>query len=244
LKILLTNDDGYDSDGLIELYKSLSESFDCYVVAPDRGRSCCGHAVTTGAPLEIKREAEQFWVVSGTPADCVRIGINYLQLSPDWVISGLNHGGNLGVDILYSGTVAAAREANLLGIPSMAVSQYMRRDIERDWTVNAERAVHVIAEALRLDQESTAFWNLNLPAIPPKMRQMDFPISLCRPDLEPFDFEWDEVEVEEGGTNAATSNTMVIYKSNYQNRPRHVGSDVDLCFRGHATISKIRGLSF
>lgn len=233
MKILLTNDDGFDSDGLQRLFDVLSEQANCYVVAPDRGRSCCGHAVTTNDAIRIEKRHEHGWAVGGTPADAVRIALLWLGLKPDLVISGVNQGGNLGVDIAYSGTVAAAREARILGCPSIAISQYMRRDIEKDWYINALRAAHAIRQVLTLDARDDGFWNVNLPAIPPEIRTLDFPISQCQPERLALN-----VSYEHHSENQVTdAEHAVIYKSNYQTRPRADQSDVDLCFQGHATVS-------
>ena len=139
MKILLTNDDGIEAEGLQCLYDVLTKTAECFVVAPDQGRSCCSHGVTTHTSLQVVARMRNQWTVSGTPADCVRVGLLWLDLKPDLVVSGINHGGNLGVDILYSGTAAGAREASLLGVPAIAISQYMRRDIDRDWDVSARR---------------------------------------------------------------------------------------------------------
>lgn len=127
--ILLTNDDGINSEGLYTLYRALKEEngFDVRVVAPDRERSAVGHAITVFHPISVRkefREGEFFgYAVDGTPADCVKIAINaILEKSPVLLISGINRGPNLGENIIYSGTVSAATEGTVLGVPSMAVS--------------------------------------------------------------------------------------------------------------------------
>ena len=159
----MTNDDGIDADGLQCIFEILRKKADCFVVAPDQGRSCCSHSVTNGASLDISSRTKNQWAVSGSPADCIRVGLVVLKLTPDLVISGINHGGNLGVDILYSGTAAGAREASLLGIPSIAISQYMRRDVERDWAIIAGRAEKVLEKIVQKDRIGIGFWNVNLP---------------------------------------------------------------------------------
>lgn len=247
MKILLTNDDGFEAEGLQCLYQVLSQHHECYVVAPDQGRSCCSHAVTTSSQLSLVRKDIDHWSVSGTPVDCVRIALQWLQIKPDVVISGINHGGNLGVDILYSGTVAAAREASRIGLPAIAISQYMRRDVERDWTIIAQRGHHVIASVLQRVVQANAFCSLNLPALPPDSKACDFPISECKPEhgLLVYSFEKLEADVPDATKQFARIPTIsgqledhsVIYRSNYQARPREPGSDVDLCFQGHATVT-------
>ena len=243
MKILITNDDGIDAEGLQCLVEVLAKNSECYVVAPDQGRSCCSHGVTTGSSLDVVSRADNQWTVSGTPADCVRVGLLYLNLKPDWVVSGVNHGGNLGVDILYSGTAAGAREASLFGVPSVAISQYMRRDVERDWGLNAGRAETVFQKILEWERPGAGFWNVNLPALPTDVTSMGFPVSLCEPESQSLLYSMEEIEknseivvktlIEPDPTALRT----VLYKSNYQARPRVPGSDVDLCFGGHATVS-------
>ena len=252
MKVLLTNDDGFDAEGMQRFYDELSKRHDCFIVAPDQGRSCCGHAVTTGSELEVVQQRDRAWTVSGTPADCVRIGLFWLQLQPDLVVSGVNQGGNLGLDIVYSGTVAAAREACSLGFPAVAISQYMRRDVPRDWNATGRRAVFVLEKLLERSDFVPGFWNVNLPVLLPEQHELSFPITECQPEKQPlaFDFQMfpqEEVEgmatnyrMHAGDTTAASGSSHVIYKSNYQLRPRQKGSDVDLCFEGHATCSRLR----
>ena len=243
MKILLTNDDGIEAEGLQFLYEVLTKKAECFVVAPDQGRSCCSHGVTTHTSLEVVARRMNQWTVSGTPADCVRVGLLWLDLKPDLVVSGINHGGNLGVDILYSGTAAGAREASLLGVPAIAISQYMRRDIERDWDVSARRADIVLENILKRGSLGAGYWNVNLPALPKQLAALDFPISVCDPELQAMEFSFDDVSepVEKGLEtlkNAAPRSVQTLsYQGNYQARPRGKGSDVDLCFGGHATVS-------
>jgi 5'-nucleotidase len=251
LKILLTNDDGYDAEGLQCLYALLSQKHECVVVAPDRGRSCCSQAVTTGEPMSLHAIGTSVWSLSGTPADCVRVALLHLGIRPDLVISGVNHGGNLGVDIIYSGTVAAAREACLMGVPSIAISQYMKREITRDWNVTASRALYVLETVLQKVLPPKTFWNINLPALPPERVEMDFQIRFCEPETQSLDFSFEVVpNAESPGQESAPPDVeliqpnrhmpaSVLYKSNYQQRPRSPGTDVDLCFQGDASVSQL-----
>jgi 5'-nucleotidase len=122
--ILLTNDDGIEAEGLRILEKALSDLARIVVVAPDQERSAVSHGLTLHTPLDLKELSPDHYVLNGTPADCVISALRHLfSVFPDLVISGINHGANLGDDIMYSGTVAAAREASRHGIPAMAVSQ-------------------------------------------------------------------------------------------------------------------------
>lgn len=130
MKILLSNDDGVMAEGIKALTIELSKEHEVYVIAPDRERSAAGHSLTLHTPirveeLESKFGAKRIWITSGTPGDCVKIGINAIlsdEEKPDLIISGINHGPNLGSDILYSGTVSCAMEGAMMGYPSIAVS--------------------------------------------------------------------------------------------------------------------------
>jgi 5'-nucleotidase len=122
--ILATNDDGIHAPGLAALAEALAALGDVYVVAPDREQSAVGHALTLHRPLRVDRLGDRRFAVNGTPSDCVNLGVlGLLPEAPVLVVSGINHGSNLGDDVTYSGTVSAAMEGTLLGVSSMAVSQ-------------------------------------------------------------------------------------------------------------------------
>src|SRR5438876_1642517 len=121
--ILVTNDGGVHAAGLHALAIALDELGDVYVVAPDREQSACGHALTLHRPLRPHQVGERRFSVNGTPSDCVNLGVlGFLPERPALIASGINHGSNLGDDVTYSGTVSAAMEGTLLGVPSLAVS--------------------------------------------------------------------------------------------------------------------------
>ena len=123
LKILLSNDDGYQSEGLATLALALADLAELTIVAPDRNQSGASHSLTLESPLRVARSREGMFYVNGTPTDCVHLAITgLLDHEPDMVIAGINHGANLGDDVLYSGTVAAAIEGRSLGLPAIAVS--------------------------------------------------------------------------------------------------------------------------
>jgi len=124
MRFLLSNDDGIQSEGLRALALALEAVGEVYVVAPDRERSAASHAISLHRPLRIREVADRWWSVDGTPTDCVYLAVNHLlrDLRPDVMLSGINYGANLADDVTYSGTVAAAMEAAILGIPSIAVS--------------------------------------------------------------------------------------------------------------------------
>jgi 5'-nucleotidase len=125
MNILLTNDDGISSEGLLKLACALREEtgHTVYVLAPDTNRSGVSHSISIASHVRIRREGEDAWSCSGTPADCVMVAVlGGLPAGPDLVLSGINAGANLGTDLIYSGTAAAARQAGLLGIPGIALS--------------------------------------------------------------------------------------------------------------------------
>src|SRR3712207_4806020 len=124
VRILLTNDDGIHSDGLTKLEAALREVGDVYVVAPASEMSGASHSLTLARPLRIRRIDDRHWTVDGTPTDCVTLALHKIltDFRPDICASGINHGGNLGDDATYSGTVAGALEATILGVPGVALS--------------------------------------------------------------------------------------------------------------------------
>jgi 5'-nucleotidase len=162
LLILLCNDDGVDSEGLQSLRESLAGTGEVWVVAPEEERTCIGHAITLHKPLRIKDLGDRVFSTSGTPADSVVLALRaVLPRMPDLVISGINKGPNMGRDVAYSGTVAAAKEAAFAGIPSLAVSLNARSDFLFG---DACRAVVDLVERLRAASlPSWTFLNVNIP---------------------------------------------------------------------------------
>ena len=166
--ILITNDDGIHSAGLQALADRLQLFGRVVVVAPDRERSAVGHALTLHVPLRAEEISPGRWAVSGTPTDAVSLGIHgLLKEKPALVISGINKGGNMGDDLTYSGTVAAAMEATLMGVPAMAVSlvgpHYKYVDFAHAANVAAQLAASVVEHGLPAD----TFINVNVPNITP-----------------------------------------------------------------------------
>lgn len=144
MHILISNDDGYLARGLRVLADSLAEFATVTVVAPDRNRSGASNSLTLDSPLRVEQVSDNVYFVNGTPTDCVHVAITgLLDEEPDMVVSGINHGANLGDDVLYSGTVAAAMEGRFLGLPAIAVSLVTRE------TQNFSAAASVTAELVR-----------------------------------------------------------------------------------------------
>jgi len=130
--ILVCNDDGVHAEGVRYLAASLRPLGEVVVVAPDRERSAASHALTLHAPLRIREVADDMFAVDGTPADCVYLGaLQVLDRKPNLIVSGINHGSNIGDDVTYSGTIAAAIEGTILGVPSFAISQEAKSDVPR-----------------------------------------------------------------------------------------------------------------
>ncbi|MBI79065.1 MAG: 5'/3'-nucleotidase SurE [Pseudomonadota bacterium] len=167
MKILLSNDDGYQAKGLRVLANNLKEIAEILIIAPDRNCSGGSSAITLSSPLNIERFEKDFYYVNGTPTDCIHLALTgFLDFQPDIIISGINHGANLGDDVLYSGTVAAALEARLFGIPSIAVSLAYKDGS------NFETAISTTIDLINLivnnRLEKNIILNVNVPDIPKK----------------------------------------------------------------------------
>lgn len=165
MRILLSNDDGYQARGLRTLAEHLKAVAEVVVVAPDRNRSGASNSLTLETPLRVERVDENLYYVNGTPTDCVHIAITGLfEREPDMLISGINNGANLGDDVLYSGTVAAAMEGRFLGIPSIAVSLVLNG---REHYETAAELVRRLVERNDTDPLPTdAILNVNVPDVP------------------------------------------------------------------------------
>lgn len=160
--ILVTNDDGIHSKGIIVLAKALQQVGDVIVVAPDREKSAIAHSLTLHRPLRVEKIRKNFYAVDGTPADCVHLAVNViLPERPGLVVSGINKGANLGDDITYSGTVSAAFEATLLGLPSFAISLVARSRFKFD--AAAWFAVRVARHILKKGLSKDTLLNINVP---------------------------------------------------------------------------------
>jgi 5'/3'-nucleotidase len=162
VSILLSNDDGITSDGLLALQETLADLDEIWVVAPDRDQSAVSHSLTLSRPLRIEPVGPRSYVVDGTPTDCINLAINgILRERPRLVIAGINRGANLGDDITYSGTVSAAMEATLLGVPAIAVSLVGRTQF--DFTAAAAFTRRVVMAVLRDPLPPDTLLNINVP---------------------------------------------------------------------------------
>lgn len=165
MRILVSNDDGYQARGLRTLAQSLVRIGTVTVVAPDRNRSGASNSLTLENPLRVEQAEESVYYVNGTPSDCVHVAITgLLDEEPDMVVSGINHGANLGDDVLYSGTVAAATEGRFLGLPAIAVSLVGEQGWHFETAAEITRRLveRLIADPLPRD----TILNVNVPDVP------------------------------------------------------------------------------
>jgi len=167
LKILVSNDDGYRADGIAHLRAAMAELADVTVVAPDRNRSGAGNSLTLDMPLRMLQSEPGVYYVAGTPTDCVHLAISgVFEHEFDMVVSGINDGANLGDDVLYSGTVAAAIEGRFLGLTTAAVSLCTTPGSGRNFATAAQVARTLVAGLLRRPLDAALILNVNVPDVP------------------------------------------------------------------------------
>jgi 5'-nucleotidase len=167
MKILISNDDGYQAPGLVALYEALKDVADVEVIAPERNNSAKSNALTLHTPLYVHKASNGFRYVNGTPADCVHIALTgLLDYRPDLVVSGINNGANMGDDTIYSGTVGAAMEGYLFGIPAIAFSQVQRDWLHLDAAARKARELVLAMQSQRLITPSPWLLNVNIPNLP------------------------------------------------------------------------------
>lgn len=226
MKLLLTNDDGIDAPGLAALADAAAPFGELVIAAPAQERSNCGHQVTTHAPIRIEERAPGRFAVHGTPADCVRVALHRLAPDAAWVLSGINSGGNLGTDVYHSGTVAAAREAALHGVPGLACSHYRRRGVAVRWDEAAAWLRPVLAKLLGAAAARGRYWNLNLPHL-----DAGAPMpALARCALDPSPLPLGFRTTESGDLH---------YSGDYHQRARLAGRDVEACMSGAISLTEL-----
>ncbi|MGF1601753.1 MAG: 5'/3'-nucleotidase SurE [Thermosynechococcaceae cyanobacterium] len=232
---LLTNDDGITAPGLKALVQSLPADLgeEIVIVAPMEEQSGCGHQVTTHRSIHIKKvdpalfeRVDRAFAIAGTPADCIRVALHHLGEEVTFVCSGINAGGNLGVDIYMSGTVAAVREAAFYGIPGMALSQYRRGPVTIDWARATALAQGAISKLLTHPLERGQFWNVNFP----HLDLVDAPLPeaiLCPNCTQPMPCEFSH------------QGDFLAYQGNYGGRSQVLDTDVAVCFGGHIAATQL-----
>jgi 5'-nucleotidase len=224
MTLILTNDDGIDAPGIQALQKAVNGKG--VIVAPKDHQSGCGHQVTTTRPIHVQQRSDTEYAVGSTPADCTRLAISHLCENVKWVLSGINAGGNMGVDVYISGTVAAVREAAMHGIPGIAISHYIKRPLAIDWDFAAQCTAKVLADLFDRPIAPGTFWNVNLPHLEPG--SPDPEVVFCEPCTKPLPVDY-RVEGDE-----------YYYVGNYAKRDRTPGSDIDVCFSGKIAVTQLR----
>jgi 5'-nucleotidase len=234
MHFLLTNDDGIHAPGLAALEHAirLLPGATVSVFAPAMEQSQCGHRVTTREQISVTQLEERRYSVEGTPADCVRIALYAFAIRPDFVISGVNAGGNMGQDLHISGTVAAAREAAFHGLPAAAFSHYLIRDLALDWPRGTEWTHDILPELLAQPLRDGEFWNVNYPHLPAGRTEMPARIP-CHPCRAPLKVSYET-------TRRGPTLTGHRYTATYASRPVEENSDVAVCFGGKIAVSRLR----
>lgn len=227
--VLITNDDGIEAPGMAALVDLAREMFrEVWVFAPAKEASQIGHRVTTNEPLHFEERGIRQFAIHGAPADCVRAGFHLMGVKPDWVWSGINHGGNLGRhDYFISGTLAAAREAAFHGVKAMGASQFLRGKLDWGWELGARRVQRAFLEIHEEETPPGAFWSINLPHEPPGGEEPK--VVFCEQERQPLDVRFEESD----------GHPSLVYSGSYHDRPRTEGSDVDVCFGGSIAVSRV-----
>lgn len=233
MNILISNDDGWDAPGIETLLEIAAEFGECTIVAPATEKSGISHQMTLWQPMKFIQQSGRVWSLEGTPADCVRVALNQLTTSFDLVLSGINNGGNLGSDIYVSGTVAAAREAALFGIPAIAISQHRLRFSETfDWQSTKQIAREALQHCVDRKIASREVLNVNLPDLSDddSVNNVEI-VDACPLDPAPRVGEYD----------ADPGEGYVSLKSvgKYNDRKRTTGHDVATCFSGKVSVTRL-----
>ena len=237
MRFLITNDDGFDAPGLVALYEALLPLGEVTVVAPSVCHSSKGHAVDTKKPIRVDRRRVdpygEIFIVHSSPADCIRVGMCHLLTKPpDVVVAGINPGANLGVDLFYSGTAAAAREAALLGVPAFALSRYLRGEASFDWNVLSRHTTRVVAKMLTAEFRLPRghFWNVNFPA----MDNDSYPeeITFASQGTEPHAVSFQVLESDQ-------ESQLLAYSAQYRDRGKSGTCDVSQLFEHRLTATPV-----
>lgn len=237
MHFLITNDDGIHAPGLAAMAEAVAllPGATYTIVAPSSERSQCGHSITTHSLLTTVQESENRHHTSGTPADCVRLGLFALGIKPDFVLSGVNAGGNMGQDIPVSGTLAGAREAAYHGLRAIAVSHYLISGIPMDWPRVARWTAQLLQELTTQPLNDGELWNVNLPHLPPGDLAIP-PRMTTAPCRLPLNVAYEDVVSEDTPPGHRT----VKYTARYADRPVEPCSDVEACFGGKISVTRLK----
>lgn len=228
MKILVSNDDGIDADGIDILTDVAREFGEVVVVAPLKHHSGCSHQMTFEGHIDAHRVAENRHWVDGFPADCVRLALAKICPDADLVVSGINHGSNLGLDNYLSGTVAAAREATFWGKPAIAFSQYHRGLSATTWEKARTMTRRVIEYLIEGKLIPAAYWNVNFPLAEDNSDPESASVVECPLDRTPLPNDY--TPNERGYT----------YDGDYHARRYESDTDIDVCMRGNISATLIR----
>jgi 5'-nucleotidase len=225
MRLLLSNDDGIDAPGLDALRAAARSIGEFIVYAPLRVQSGCSHRLNNDTSIPVHRRGPTEVAIDGTPGDCVRLAFHEGAHDADWVLSGINDGGNLGVDVFYSGTVAAVREAAIHGKPGIAFSHYIKRSLPVDWKRISRWTTAVTTRIMAAPQRPGTFWSVNFPHLPADAPEPA--LVFCPLDTNPLPLRFDPHELGHK------------YAGVYHDRPRTPGADVDVCFSGNIAITRL-----
>ncbi|NJL80335.1 MAG: 5'/3'-nucleotidase SurE [Richelia sp. RM2_1_2] len=229
MSLILTNDDGIDAPGIQALLKAVEKSAissPVIIAAPQEHLSGCGHQVTTVRPLTLQRRDHNVYAIAGTPADCVRLSISHICPDVKWVLSGINAGGNMGVDSYISGTVAAVREATMHGIKGIAISQYKKKGWEFNWDNSVKWTTQILTDLLNRPLPLGSFWNVNLPHLSAEEAQPE--VVFCRACTKPLPVNY-----------RTEDDDKFYYIGEYAQREKTPGSDVEACFSGKIAVTQL-----
>jgi 5'-nucleotidase len=232
--IILTNDDGIGAPGILALEQAVKQALatrsslgsNFAIVAPAEQQSGCGHQVTTHAPIALTQQSEHAWAIGGTPADCTRVALWHLYPQTQWVLSGINAGGNMGSDVYISGTVAAVREAALHRIPAIAFSHYRNGKQAYDWERATAWTTKLLLDLMARPYELGTYWNINLPHLFPDAPEPA--IVFCLPCTQPLPVVFQ------------VDGAQLTYCAKYGDRQRDANADVAVCLGGNIAVTQLR----
>ncbi|MEM9942492.1 MAG: 5'/3'-nucleotidase SurE [Planctomycetota bacterium] len=225
-KILLTNDDGWGYDGIRALENVASEFGEVWTMAPMSPMSGISHQITFEQPMRLEQKGPRSFSLQGTPADCVRVALTQLDVEFDWVLSGVNRGGNLGSDVNFSGTVAAAREASLFQVNSIAISQLLKQFRQPfAWQTSEYQTRRVLESLFSRSMSNRTWFNVNLPHVELQgLNQVQLRDVELDPNPLPAEYR-------------RTKDDRLLYCGVYRDRPKRKGCDVEVCFAGDISIT-------